>query len=101
MSDQFDLFNHRVAKAVLCNRQMNSDWAISWYFAQQFLKIFPDSVDIKDEASLAAFYCKEYIISAEIINDLLNLKPPEYMIERVMGNKRFCTPHMLGKSMLP
>jgi len=90
-----DLFNYRVAKTVLGNRRVNGDWVTDWYFAQELLKIFPDSVEIKDEASLAAFYSEEYARSAEIINDLLNLKPPRYMIARVMGNKRFCAPHLL------
>lgn len=98
---KLDLFNFRVAKTVLGNRRMNSDWLVGWYFAQELLKIFPDSVEIKDEASLAAFYSKEYTRSAEIINDLLNLKPPRHMIARVMGNKRFCTPHLMRKALLP
>ena len=98
---KLDLFNFRVAKTVLGNRRMNSDWLVSWYFAQELLKIFPDSVEIKDEASLAAFYTKEYTRSAEIINDLLNLKPPRHMIARVMGNKRFCAPHLMRKALLP
>lgn len=95
------LFNFRVAKTVLGNRRMNSDWLVGWYFAQELLKIFPDSVEIKDEASLAAFYSKEYTRSAEIINDLLNLKPPRHMIARVMGNKRFCASHLVRKALLP
>jgi len=98
---KLDLFNYRVAKTVLGNRRMNGDWLVGWYFAQELLKIFPDSVEIKDEASLAAFYSKEYTRSAEIINDLLNLKPPRHMIARVMGNKRFCTPHLMRKALLP
>lgn len=97
---KLDLFNFRVAKTVLGNRRMNSDWLVGWYFAQELLKIFPDSVEIKDEASLAAFYSKEYTRSAEIINDLLNLKPPRHMIARVMGNKRFCAPHLMRKALL-
>ena len=96
-SKKLDLFNYRVAKTVLGNRRMNSDWLVGWFFAQKLLKIFPDSVEIKDEASLAAFYSKEYDRSAEIINDLLNLKPPRHMIARVMGNKRFCSPHLVKK----
>lgn len=92
---QLDLFNYRVAKTVLSNRRLNNDWQVDWYFAQEFLKIFPNSVEIKDEASLAAFYSKEYVRSAEIINDLLTLKPPHHMIARVMGNKRFCAPHLI------
>lgn len=95
---KLDLFNFRVAKTVLGNRRINSDWLVGWYFAQELLKIFPDSVEIKDEASLAAFYVKEYTQSAEIINDLLNLKPPRHMIARVMGNKRFCAPHLIRKA---
>ena len=97
---KLDLFNFRVAKTVLGNRRMNSDWLAGWYFAQELLKIFPDSVEIKDEASLAAFYSKEYTRSAEIINDLLDLKPPRHMIARIMGNKRFCAPHLLRKALL-
>lgn len=97
---KLDLFNFRVAKTVLGNRRMNSDWLVGWYFAQELLKIFPDSVEIKDEASLAAFYSNEYTRSAEIINDLLNLKPPRYMIARVMGNKSFCAPHLMKKALL-
>lgn len=98
---KLDLFNYRVAKTVLGNRRMNGDWLVGWYFAQELLKIFPDSVEIKDEASLSAFYSKEYTRSAEIINDLLNLKPPRHMIARVMGNKRFCAPHLMRKALLP
>jgi len=97
-SKKLDLFNFRVAKTILGNRRMNSDWSVGWYFAKKLLKIFPDSVDIKDEASIAAFYSKEYIRSAEIINDLLNMKPPRHMIPRVMENKRFCTPHLMSKA---
>jgi hypothetical protein len=100
MDSKLDLFNYRVAKTVLGNRRMESDWLMGWYFAQKLLKIFPDSVEIKDEASLAAFYSKEYDRSAEIINDLLDLKPPRHMIARVMGNKRFCAPHLLKKALL-
>jgi hypothetical protein len=99
--NKLDFFNFRVAKTILGNRRMNSDWLVGWYFAQELLKIFPDSVEIKDEASLAAFYSKEYTRSAEIINDLLNLKPQRYMIARVMGNKRFCAPHLMRKALLP
>jgi hypothetical protein len=98
---KLDLFNFRVAKTMLANRRMNSDWLTDWYFAQELLKIFPDSVEIKDEASLAAFYSKEYTRSAEIINDLLNLKPPRHMIARVMENKRFCAPHLVRTALLP
>ncbi len=97
---KLNLFNYRVAKTVLGNRRMNSDWLVGWYFAQELLKIFPDSVEIKDEASLAAFYSNEYTRSAEIINDLLNLKPPRHMIARVMGNKRFCAPYLMKKTLL-
>ena len=98
---KLDFFNFRVAKTILGNRRMNNDWLVGWYFAQKLLKIFPDSLDIKDEASLAAYYSKEYTRSAEIINDLLDLKPPRHMIGRVMGNKRFCTPHLMRKALLP
>jgi hypothetical protein len=98
---KLNLFNFRVANTILGNRRMNNDWLAGWYFAQELLKIFPDSVEIKDEASLAAFYSKEYTRSAEIINDLLNLKPQRHMIARVMGNKRFCAPHLMRKALLP
>ena len=97
---KLDLFNFRVAKTILVNSRVNSNWLVGWYFAQELLKIFPDSVEIKDEASLAAFYSKEYTRSAEIINDLLNLKPQRHMIARVMGNKRFCAPHLMRKALL-
>lgn len=95
---KLDLFNHRVAKTVIGNRRVNSDWAAAWYFAKDLLNIFPDSVDIKDEASLAAFYSGDYMKSAEIINDLLDLKPPRHMVSRVMSNKRFCTPYLIDKA---
>lgn len=97
---KLDLFNFRVAEAVLVNSRMNSSWLVGWAFAQELLKIFPDSVEIKDEASLAAFYSQEYTRSAEIINDMINLKPPRHMIARVMVNKRFCVPHLMRKALL-
>jgi hypothetical protein len=80
---------------------MKNEWITGWHFAQEFLKIFPDSFEIKDEASLAAFYSKEYTRSAEIINDILNIRPPRNIIDRVMGNKRFCTHHLIKKALLP
>ena len=94
-SEKLDLFNHRVAKTVLANGRVNNDWLVNWTYSQKFLEIFPDSVNIKDEASLAAFYSNEYDHSVRIINDLLNLKPPRHMIARVMGNKKFCLRHLV------
>lgn len=98
MDKKLELFNYRVAKTILGNRRINSDWVVAWHFAQGLLQIFPDSIEIKDEASLAAFYSKEYLKSAEIINDLLEMKPPRYMVARVMGNKRFCVPHLIEQA---
>jgi len=99
MDMKLDVFNYRVAKTVLRSRA-NEDWLVNWHFAQELLKIFPDSVEIKDEASIAAFYSKHYDRCTEIINDLLNLKPPRHMIGRVMRNKMFCTQHIMRKALL-
>lgn len=99
--NKIDLFNFHVAKTVLASSRMKNEWLTGWHFAQEFLKIFPDSFEIKDEASLAAFYSKEYTRSAEIINDILNIRPPRNIIDRVMGNKRFCTHHLIKKALLP
>lgn len=98
-TQKFDLFNFRIAKTVLANRRMNSDWFVGWEFAKHLLKIFPDSIDIKDEAALAAYYSKNYIKSAEIINEILDSHPNRILLTRVMENKRFCVPHLLNKAL--
>ncbi len=96
---KLNLFNYRVANTILGNRRTNNDWPTNWFYAEQLIKIFPDSVEIKDEASLAAFYSNKFTRAAEIINDILNLKPPRHMIGRVMGNKTFCAHHLLSKAL--
>lgn len=91
--------NHKIANNILRNMRNNGLWETSSQYCDELLKIFPNSINIKDEAFLSAFYCKKYIKANKIINDLIELKPDENIIDRIMRNKLYCIQYLIQNNL--
>jgi len=94
-SKNLNLMNYNTAKTILHNARLSQDWKLGWFYGNKLCDLFPLSYIIKDETSIAAFYCKEYVNANKIINELIDLSPPESMIHRIMNNKFFCIPYLI------
>lgn len=83
--------SHNVAVKILRSMREESDWVNMWRLADQLRVIFHDSIEILDEAEIAAFHNQEFQEMNHIINTMLDLHPPKETVDRLMHNKLFCT----------
>ena len=74
-------------------------WETLWRYAEPLMAIFTHSIEIKDEASIAAFYLQNYQQCIDIINDLLMTPGLDAsFIDRITRNKSYCLDWMKQKA---
>jgi hypothetical protein len=90
MIDDYKLkfFNHPVAVAIVRNMRKKKEWVNALEYVNLFLSIFPESIDLLDEASLISYFLGNYFQSLEFSNALIELKPKENL-DRYTNNKIF------------
>jgi hypothetical protein len=84
------LMSRRVALAVLRHRKSVGDWKTGWELSKKLLLVFPDCLELKDEASLMAYYSGDIQAFTSLTNDILDRgSAAAGMLDRIYNNKRF------------
>lgn len=92
------LMSRRVAMAVLRHKKSVGDWKSGWELAKNVLLIFPDCLEIKDEASLMAYYSGDVEAFTSLVNEILDHKGVVLnMLDRIYNNKRFALASNLSR----
>lgn len=86
--NKLKFFNHYTAVCIVRNMRKKKEFVTALQYVKLFLSVFPESIDLLDEASLISYFLGNYLQSLEFSNTLLELRPKENL-DRYNNNKIF------------
>lgn len=96
LSQQFlETGSEKVAVNLIRSARCNNDFNLGIKLGEFFIKLFPHSLDIKDEYSINSYYLKNYKKAFEISKNILDMTNlSEQMSKHVIFNQHFGIKHV-------